>query len=312
MKLHLASTDYGNFLADVSGALKTTVLEKRMWEKLVSEFEHVRLQAVEPLATFMEYIRFAYMIDNIVFLITGTLHGKDADVLLEKCHPLGLFEGMRALTVATTPSELYDFVLVETPLADYFVNASLHEGDLDEMNIEVIRSSLFKAYLEDFYAFSLGLGGTTALVMKEILEFEADRRSINITLNSIGTELSADDKKKLYPALGQLHPEGIDKLLKAEDLEMVRAAVEFYPPFDSIFSDSAYSGSDSMSSLEDKFIAYEMHLHKQSFNQQFHLGVFYSFLKLKEQEIRSIIWLAECIAQNQKDQMSSFQVLTDP
>ena len=278
-----------------------------MWAKLVGEFEHVRLQAVGPLAQFMEYVRYAYMIDNMVFLITGTLHGKDAEVLLGKCHPLGMFDGMRTLTVATTAAELYDLVLVETPLAPYFVAAALQEGDLDEMNIEIIRSALFKAYLEDFHAFVQGLGGVTGEVMSEILAFEADRRSINITLNSFGTELSTDDKKKLYPSFGQLHPEGIDKLLKADDVDMVRAAVEFYPPFDTMFADTGYDTSDA--ALENKFIAHEIHLHNESFHQQFHLGIFYSFLKLKEQEIRSVIWLAECIAQGQKDQMSSFQVL---
>ena len=303
LKLHLSSTDYGNFLADVPGALKTSMLEKRAWDKLVGEFEHMRLQAVQPLAQFMEYIRYQYMIDNVVFLITGTLHGKDAETLLSKCHPLGKFDSMATLTVATTAAELYDYVLVETPLAGYFVNASLQEGDLDEMNIEIIRSTLYKAYLEDFYKFVCSLGGVTASVMKEILEFEADRRSINITINSFGTELSVDDKKKLYPSFGQLYPEGIDKLLKAEDLDMVRAAVDFYTPLDQFFDDVDGIGGDS---LEDKFIAHEVHLHKESFNQQYHLGVFYSFLKLKEQEIRNLLWIAECIAQNQRDQMPKF------
>jgi V-type H+-transporting ATPase subunit d len=56
------------------------------------------------------------MIDNIVLLITGTVHERDTHELLERCHPLGVFDSMPALCVATNTEELYQTVLVETPL----------------------------------------------------------------------------------------------------------------------------------------------------------------------------------------------------
>ena len=37
---------------------------------------------------------------------------------------------------------------------------------------------------------------------------QADRRALNITLNSIGTELTRDDRKKLYSNFGLLYPHG--------------------------------------------------------------------------------------------------------
>ena len=43
------------------------------------------------------------------------------------------------------------------------------ENDLDEMNIEILRNKLYKAYLEDFYGFCEKLGGATADVMCPIL-----------------------------------------------------------------------------------------------------------------------------------------------
>lgn len=108
------------------------------------------------------------MIDNVILIITGTLHERDTHELLDRCHPLGVFDTMPALCVATTVAELYNTVLVETPLAPYFANC-LSAHDLDELNIEIIRNTLYKAYLEDFYQFCEQLGGPTSEVMGEIL-----------------------------------------------------------------------------------------------------------------------------------------------
>jgi V-type H+-transporting ATPase subunit d len=63
-----------------------------------------------------------------------------------------------------------------------------------------------------------------------------DRRALNITLNSIGTELSRDDRKKLYSNYGLLNPHGHNELSVAEDFDQIRAAMEKIPTYASIFS----------------------------------------------------------------------------
>jgi V-type H+-transporting ATPase subunit d len=99
------------------------------------------------------------MIDNIILLITGTLHHRAIGDLLPRCHPLGSFEQLGAITVADTPAQLYTAVLVDTPLgiefnylinnmfiffsAPYFIDC-ISEHDLDELNVEIIRSTLYK------------------------------------------------------------------------------------------------------------------------------------------------------------------------
>jgi V-type H+-transporting ATPase subunit d len=34
------------------------------------------------------------MIDNIVLIITGTLHDRNVNDLIAKCHPLGMFDSV--------------------------------------------------------------------------------------------------------------------------------------------------------------------------------------------------------------------------
>jgi V-type H+-transporting ATPase subunit d len=284
----------------------------------------------------MDYLTYSYMIDNVALLITGTLHERDTKELLERCHPLGWFETMPVLCVATNIEELYNSVLIETPLAPYF-KGSLSHQDLDELNIEIVRNTLYKNYLEDFYHFCNNdpeMSMTpTGEIMSDILEFEADRRAINITMNSFGTELSKEQRWKLYPEFGKLYPEGMLMLSRAEDIEGVSLAVSGNGDYKRFFDDVGLNQSGGVGnqaggaggdqkSLEDMFYLKEMELSRMVFTRQFTHAVIYAWVKLREQvclkfpscatlltclqEIRNITWIAECIAQNQKDRIGSY------
>ncbi|KAL2042518.1 hypothetical protein N7G274_005012 [Stereocaulon virgatum] len=301
IKLQL-SPAYGDFLASLPPNPSTSSLANKTTDKLVAEFRYLQAQAVGSIAKFMEYLTYGYMIDNVALLITGTLHERDTRELLERCHPLGWFETMPVLCVATNIEELYNSVLIETPLAPYF-KGSLSHQDLDELNIEIVRNTLYKNYLEDFYKFVAEdpeLKGTpTSEVMAEVLEFEADRRAINITLNSFGTELSKQDRKKLYPGFGGLYPEGTLMLSRADDLEGVALAVSGNHDYKSYFDQVGMSGGTSgvgnmagggaeTKSLEDMFYQKEMEISKTVFTRQFTHAVIYAWVKLREQVLLAL------------------------
>jgi V-type H+-transporting ATPase subunit d len=120
LKLQLSTTDYAELLQNEASPLATSTLAARCTEKLVEDFRYLRANSLQPLAKFLDFISYQYMIDNVILLITGTLHQRDTRDLMERCHPLGMFDTIGALTVATTVAELYSTVLVETPLAPYF------------------------------------------------------------------------------------------------------------------------------------------------------------------------------------------------
>ena len=87
------------------------------------------------------------MIDNVTLMLSGAQQDQPAAEMMEKCHPLGLFDAstsrniLQASSLALSPADLYEMVLVDTPLARYFTANLLTDRDLNESNINIIRES---------------------------------------------------------------------------------------------------------------------------------------------------------------------------
>lgn len=56
-------------------------------------------QADEPLGTFLDYCTYGHMIDNVVLLVTGTLHERDVTVSLISSIDLLFHVAVRWLTL---------------------------------------------------------------------------------------------------------------------------------------------------------------------------------------------------------------------
>nr|GMD54791.1 V-type proton ATPase subunit D2 [Ipomoea batatas] len=117
---------------------------------------------------------------------------------------------------------------------------------------------------------------------------------------SIGTELTREDRKKLYSNFGLLYPYGHEELAVCEDIDQIRAVMEKYPPYQSIFSKLSYGESQM---LDKAFYEEEAKRLCLAFEQQFHYGIFFAYVRLREQEIRNLMWISECVAQNQKSRV---------
>jgi len=305
LKVHIQSSPgFGAILANEPSPISVTTIEDKLREKTVSEFSYLRAHSNGVLSEFLDYITYGYMIDNVVLLIAGTLNGRPLSELIPKCHPLGIFVEMEAVIIANTPAELYDAILVDTPLAAFF-QESIAQEEITEMNPEIIRNVLFRTYLEKFHEFVARIGGDTAEVMKDVIEFEADRKSFIITLNSFGTGLDREDKKKMFPKCGKLFPYGLEKLARAEEFENIKTAADNDHYYRKLFErDDSMSGGQK--TLEDKLYQLEAEKMVNCFLQPFNYGIFYAWLKLKEQELRNVVWIAECIAQSQRGKIDNY------
>merc|ERR1719215_692820 len=265
------------------------------------------------------------MIENVMLLLKGTISGRDINELIAQCHPLGMFREstMRAIpTFESSPKgyqDLYQTVLVDTPVGKYFSmflqDSAEKAADghirnvLEEVEVEIIKSSLIKYWLEDFNQFCQTIGGDTATIMGELLRVRADSNAINITLNSFGTPLNepsmrTSDRKRLYPGFGHLYPAGTANLSDVTDEDELGRVLELFPQYAAVWNIHAAGHGDK--SIDDAFYERDVQMLELAFESQMHFASFYAYVKLKEQEIRNLVWVSECILQQQKDEISKF------
>jgi len=325
VKLTLGDTDYVSVLSQQAKLTPDSILNKIV-QKTIDEFNFLRAEAVGQLSTFLDFMTYEYVIKNVCFVISGLLKGADPEALLAKCHPLGQSPHLKAvLTFESQTSsdglvDLYRTVLVETPVARYFeiyFNLELKSDQptreiqrvYNEAEIDVVTTMLQKLWLEDFYKYCLALGGETAATMAELLEFEADRRTISIILNSFDVSELNDpqsrdnDRKALFCNFGKLYPECTlpnTRFSKASDAASLQSALEPYNVYRNIWKkaqETAEARRSFNERLTDLFFEHEVKLLTLAFMGQSHFACFYAYVKLKEREHANLKWILACINQ---------------
>jgi len=231
-------TDYGQFFQEnMKDSITTVTLKNILREKMAGELKFLERNQISDGNRFMNYLKCPYMIDNVVNIIEGIKNKVDTAQLEANIHPLGWFPEIANVKVTEDDfSTLYESVLVETPISDYFLkfleistnkltNLTDIQAFFKETSPETIRNCLKRLWIEDFLEFSEKLNGITADNMTDILKTRADYMAIQAVYSTLNLSKNAREttRNQLLPSCGYLYPDCFKALKECDSFENLKA-----------------------------------------------------------------------------------------
>ena len=315
----LIDTDYSDYVKDYTET-DTSALKMLLKKKLADEIDQVQSVAGPDLDKFIEMIRHKYMIDNVINIIEGIKNKTDKNVIEARNEPLGYLKEISGLLKLDYKKieDLYEDVLIDTEVGVYFSkfleevlamsdnkNVATINNYLQSLKPEEIKNYLKKIWLEYFYHFCKTLNPTTSEIMENLLKYEADCQTIQIVYNSLAynNQFQEEERKKVIPYFGFLYPETTTQLIKCNSLENLRQILQPFPDYYELVREipdpkklDEFGLQSGLKTLDDLMFKESMKRYSIAFEQQFHFACFYAYIKIKEQEIKNIMLLADMIS----------------
>lgn len=328
-RLVLEDTDYAPYIVNEGNPIEIVALKNRCKEKLMTEIQHMIGQSTQPLTGFLERMLHGYQIESVVGMIEGIKNEQSIEVIKKGIDPLGDFAELKNIRIVegNDYATLYQQVLIDLPIGDYFrkfmdnmlsnvdnlkdgkkKDAAFISETMKDFKAEKIKNMLRKIWLAEFHKYCMDNlpGDSSRSIMDDLLKFESDCMTIQIIYNSTDIRGLFDargrevERRNYINSLGYLYPDKDQELNQADTFDKLKAAVKGYEYEHMLAqvseSDKEGGFSSQGKSIDDVMFVEKARRYSLAFENGFHYGVFYAYLKLREMEIKNLVWLAELVS----------------
>ncbi|KAM0676174.1 hypothetical protein GVAV_000137 [Gurleya vavrai] len=259
-----------------------------LYQNLKKEFDEAFKNAEENLKMILQFYKNQHMIQNFTYLLASKEHDPELLKSYDKIEEMGKFLELETLKFACDMHEVYKFCVEHTFLKKYYkhlkIKKEIKDNDFQQMNI-----LMQKMLLEDFYNEL-----NEDCFMREMLKAEGDRRIVEIVLNTADSHIIGKKRKDLFPNVSTIDLGMKLKLSDCVSFDELRGILSQHHKLRKIVS---FDDEGIVAAL----VNLETEMYMNSFKRHNDVSCVYSYFKLKEQEIKNIIWTVDCVSLNKKD-----------
>lgn len=267
-------------------------LKKKLEESLMREIRQGMKEpsALQQISFFIEN----YKIQNFFFLLSCKEYDAELETSFAKIESLGYFNELDTLKFCANMDEVLSFCVKNTFLADYCA-AAMFKKCFGDNNFSIINTQVRKKHIERY-------AKSASDNFLRLLRLEGDKHNLDIVLSTMGADVAAQQRLAWMTPVtnfSQIVYKSIADAADIDDLHTALGATRFYKTLCEDLKEKDLSSIFQRKEIDAYLAAFDI------FNDVTSL---YAYLKLREQEIKNILWVAECVISGKKDTLDELLI----
>ncbi|KAI5186656.1 V-type H+-transporting ATPase subunit d [Nematocida homosporus] len=287
LKAKMQATIYGKELLEEAQTTPKS-FKVLLYKCLKNQIKTTAAYATTVSKSLIDFYLEHFQLANFIYLWACKQESAKSLEHASNTHPLGNYDGLSFIKVTQGPEDTWKFCLENTSLHKYVAGLS---HDILTQDIPHITSILHKRYLELLYEFAI----EHKLCLAELVQFEGDRRIIEILHSTLGSSMTAKDKIDLFPRCTTFTEMQKQLLVGCKSLDELKGVLSTHKTYRNVVSSEV--------GIEDALRREEVRICKKAFYYYDDPSIVFTQLKLQEIEINILVFLAECITQGRQESM---------